>query len=93
MADMRRCIGSAKFGIDAHEAAITDFPAQPSGRDGLGRMCRPHWTAYTRALRTASGGARKDGSATTKPEPIRTKPAKASKVELEVTADSAADVG
>ena len=93
MAEMRRCIGSAKFGIDAHEAAITDFPVQPSRRDGLGRMCRPHWTAYTRALRAASGGARKDGPAITKPEPIRTKQARTRKVEPEVTADSAADVG
>jgi hypothetical protein len=54
MADTRTCIGSAKFGITAHEAPLTDFPLQPSQRDGLGRMCRPHWTAYTRALRRAS---------------------------------------
>ena len=50
MADMRKCIGSAKFGIEAHEAPPEDFPAQPSQKDGLGRMCKPHWTEYTRAL-------------------------------------------
>ena len=55
MADMRTCIGSAKFGIEAHAAPIAEFPVQPSGRDGLGRMCRPHWSAYTRALRAAAG--------------------------------------
>lgn len=51
---MRRCIGSAKFGIESHEAPVDDFPVQASAKDGLGRMCRPHWTAYTRALRKAS---------------------------------------
>ncbi len=54
MADMRTCIGSAKFGIEAHEAPITDFPAQPSQKDGLGRMCKTHWSQYTSALRKAA---------------------------------------
>lgn len=54
MADTRRCIGSAKFGIEAHEAAATEFPVQPSQKDGLGRMCKTHWNAYTSALRKAS---------------------------------------
>ena len=54
MTDMRRCIGSAKFGIEAHEAPVTDFPAQPSQKDGLGRMCKPHWNEYTNALRKAA---------------------------------------
>ena len=51
---MRRCIGSTVFGIEAHEAPIDDFPVQASAKDGLGRMCRSHWTEYTRALRKAS---------------------------------------
>ena len=54
MADLRRCIGSAKFGIEAHEAPVADFPAQPSQKDGLGRMCKPHWNQYTNALRKAA---------------------------------------
>jgi len=54
MADMRKCIGSAKFGIEAHEAPVGDFPAQPSQKDGLGRMCKPHWNQYTKALRKAA---------------------------------------
>src|SRR5690242_20157827 len=54
MADMRRCIGSAKFGIEPHEAPVTEFPAQPSQKDGLGRMCKPHWNAYTSTLRKAA---------------------------------------
>ncbi len=73
MADMRKCIGSAKFGIEAHEAPVTDFPAQPSQKDGLGRMCKPHWNEYTSALRKAAlarkaaerrgaGGGRADGA-------------------------------
>jgi hypothetical protein len=54
MADMRKCIGSAKFGIEAHETPVGDFPAQPSQKDGLGRMCKPHWKQYTAALREAA---------------------------------------
>ena len=54
VADMRQCIGSAKFGIEAHEAPVGDFPAQPSQKDGLGRMCKPHWNQYTKALRKAA---------------------------------------
>jgi len=103
MADTRKCIGSAKFGIAAHEAPIADFPAQPSQPDGLGRMCKPHWTEYTRALRKAAlarKAAEKDSAATqpsvtfdrpaptmrnrrkaSKPEPIRTKPARGRKTD------------
>jgi hypothetical protein len=54
MADLRRCIGSAKFGIDAHDAPPEEFPAQPSQKGGLGRMCKPHWNQYTAALRHAA---------------------------------------
>jgi hypothetical protein len=50
MADMRKCIGSARFGIEAHEAPVTEFPAQPSQKDGLGRMCKTHWNQYTAGL-------------------------------------------
>jgi hypothetical protein len=53
-AELRRCIGSAKFGIEAHEAPPDEFPAQPSQKDGLGRMCKPHWNQYTYALRKAA---------------------------------------
>ena len=79
MADMRRCIGSAKFGIEAHEAPATEFPAQPSQKDGLGRMCKTHWNAYTNGLRKAAL-ARKAAQGETpvevapsEPEPIRTR--------------------
>lgn len=50
MADMRRCIGSARFGIEPHDASIDDFPKQPSQKDGLGRMCKTHWNLYTKGL-------------------------------------------
>ena len=74
MADMRKCIGSAKFGIESHEAPVTEFPAQPSQKDGLGRMCKPHWNAYTNALRKASL-ARKAANAepVAAPEPAKAK--------------------
>ena len=52
--EMRRCIGSKSFGIEPHEAPVADFPAQPSQKDGLGRMCKVHWTEYTNALRKAA---------------------------------------
>ncbi len=48
---MRRCSGSKTFGIEAHEAPRDDFPIQPSRKDGLGTMCKPHWNQYTSALR------------------------------------------
>jgi hypothetical protein len=54
MADLRKCIGSAKFGIEAHEAPPDEFPTQPSQKDGLGRMCKPHWNQYTKELRKAA---------------------------------------
>jgi hypothetical protein len=77
MADMRRCIGSAKFGIEAHEAPADDFPAQPSQKDGLGRMCKTHWRAYTGALRKAAlarkaaEGVAAEPGPVEAPEPIR----------------------
>ena len=96
MADMRRCIGSAKFGIEAHAAPATDFPAQPSQKDGLGGMCKPHWNAYTSALRKAAL-ARKavEGEATEPepalaPEPVR---AKRSRKAVEPEAGSQGDAG
>lgn len=48
--EARRCIGSARFGIEPHDAPINEFPAQPSQKDGLGRMCATHWRAYTAGL-------------------------------------------
>ena len=50
MAEMRRCIGSERFGIEPHDAPIGDFPSQPSQKDGLGRMCKVHWNQYTAGL-------------------------------------------
>ena len=107
MTTTKKCIGSAKFGIEAHEAPVGDFPAQPSQKDGLGRMCKPHWNQYTSALRKAAlarkaaeGGAATEVAPTvqsqaaarvatkraaraTKPEPIRTRPARGRKTEGE----------
>ena len=51
---VRRCIGSKTFGIEPHDAPISDFPVQPSQKDGLGRLCKPHWREYTGALRKAA---------------------------------------
>ena len=51
---MRRCIGSRKFGIEEHDAPASDFPVQPSQKDGLGRMCKTDWNRYTNALRKAT---------------------------------------
>ena len=73
MADLRKCIGSAKFGIEAHEAPVDEFPAQPSQKDGLGRMCKPHWRQYTNALRKAAL-ARKAGDGGTASEALSTEP-------------------
>ncbi len=56
--DLRKCIGSAKFGIEAHDAPPADFPVQPSQKDGLGRMCQTHWKEYVRGL-TRDANARR----------------------------------
>jgi hypothetical protein len=91
MTDMRRCIGSARFGIEAHEAPITEFPAQPSQKDGLGRMCKTHWNAYTDALRKASI-ARKAAEAeaeTAEPEPVPAKAKCRGKAASEAEGDAA----
>jgi hypothetical protein len=50
-AKTRTCIGSKRFGIEPHAAPVDDFPVQASQPDGLGRMCREHWRAYTAGLR------------------------------------------
>ena len=71
MADLRKCIGSTRFGIEAHEAPVEDFPVQPSQKDGLGRMCKPHWNQYTTALRKAAVAAKAEQDA---PEPAETTP-------------------
>src|SRR5688572_13482035 len=47
---LRKCLGSKRFGIEAHEAPIEDFPVQASQKDGLGRMCKTHWNQYTAGL-------------------------------------------
>ena len=70
MADLRKCIGSAKFGIEAHEAPVGDFPSQPSQKDGLGRMCKPHWNQYTNALRKAALARKAAEGEATEPEPV-----------------------
>jgi hypothetical protein len=82
---MRRCIGSAKFGIKAHDAPIEDFPAQPSQRDGLGRMCRSDWKAYTSALRKAATDRQPTSASVAEVERART-----DKVEAKVAKTSRA---
>ena len=51
--ELRRCMGSARFDIEPHEAPTAEFPKQPSRKDGLGTMCAEHWRAYVKALREA----------------------------------------
>ena len=68
-APLRRCIGSKTFGIEPHDAPISDFPTQPSQKDGLGRMCHAHWTAYTGALRKAALAKKAAQAAATEPAP------------------------
>jgi hypothetical protein len=67
---LRRCIGSTKFGIEAHEAPPDEFPAQPSQKDGLGRMCKPHWRQYTNALRKAALARKAAEGEPAEPEPV-----------------------
>jgi hypothetical protein len=63
--ELRRCTGSARFGIQPHEAPISEFPKQPSRKDGLGTMCTEHWGAYVKGLREARKAAKAVGEAAT----------------------------
>jgi len=67
------------------EVALDGQHDRPLQRDGLGRMCKPHWDQYTTALRKAAVArkAAEDGAGTEAvpaepepveaPEPIRTR--------------------
>ena len=59
----RRCIGSSRFRIEAHDADADDFPVQPSQKDGLGRMCKLHWREYTNGLRKAAVARKAEAAA------------------------------
>ena len=95
-ATLRRCIGSSRYGIEAHEAPVDDFPAQPSQKDGLGRMCKPHWNQYTSALRKAALARKAAASAPAEPEPVAAPEpvrAKRGRKALVPAADSQGDAG
>jgi hypothetical protein len=49
---------SSRFGIEPHEAPVSEFPTQPSREDGLGIMCAEHWRAYVKGLREARTAAK-----------------------------------
>ena len=59
--ELRRCTGSARFGIEPHEVPVSEFPKQSSRKDGLGTMCTEHWRAYVKELRAARVAATTDG--------------------------------
>jgi hypothetical protein len=61
---LRRCIGSARYSFEAHDAPVEDFPNQPSQKDELGRMCTTHWRQYTAGL-ARDAKARKAAEAAT----------------------------
>jgi hypothetical protein len=85
----RRCIGSAKFGIEAHDAPAADFPVQPSQKDGLGRMCKVHWNAYTNALRKASIARKAAEAEAAEPQPAAAKTKRRGKTAGEAEGDAA----
>jgi hypothetical protein len=68
--ELRRCTGSARFGIEPHEAPTAEFPKQPSRKDGLGTMCTEHWRAYVKGLREArvAAAVARENPATSGPE-------------------------
>ena len=70
-AGLRRCKGSARFGFEPHEAPVSEFPKQPSRKDGLGVMCTEHWRAYVKGLREArmAATASDDGATRTEEAP------------------------
>ena len=76
--ELRRCIGSTRSGIAAHQAPTEDFPVQPSQKDGLGRMCKTHWNQYTAGLaRDAKARKAADSGTATEVAPIESEPVEA----------------
>jgi hypothetical protein len=65
MTTLRTCKGSSRSSIEPHEAPISEFPEQPSRKDGLGTMCTEHWRAYVKGLREARKAAQADKAAAT----------------------------
>jgi hypothetical protein len=51
--ELRLCTGSARLGMEPHEAPVSEFPKQPSRKDGLGVMCTERWRASVKGLREA----------------------------------------
>ena len=59
--ELRRCTGSARFGIEPHEAPVSDFPKQPSPARTAWARCAPSTGGPTsRALREARKAAQAD---------------------------------
>ncbi|HSW41625.1 MAG TPA: hypothetical protein VLM76_03865 [Patescibacteria group bacterium] len=85
---MRSCTGSARFGIEPHEAPVSDFPAQPSRKDGLGVMCAVHWKAYVKGL-TADRKAR---AASAAPAEAPAQPTRVSRQQRRAEAQAAGKV-
>jgi hypothetical protein len=80
MDELRKCIGSTRFGIGSHEAPVEKFPVQPSQKDGLGRLCKPHWKAYTTALRKSAAAVKAEAAPVRddpEPPPVEKQPRRA----------------
>ncbi len=73
MAELRKCIGSERYGIEPHEAPVDQFPKQPSQKDGLGRMCKPHWNQYTAGLARDRKARQADEGKAATPAKVATK--------------------
>jgi hypothetical protein len=94
---LRKCIGSARFGIEPHEAPVEDFPRQPSQKDGLGRMCKVHWNQYTAGLARDAKARKAAASAEVMVEPADQAPEPSEPIASDAAdppgADSPTDAG
>jgi hypothetical protein len=91
MDELRKCMGSARLGIEGHEAPVAEFPVQPSQKDGLGRLCKTHWTQYTTALRKAAAAAKAEAAPVEEVVelvPIEAKPSRKRKTPEPVVAEA-----
>jgi len=55
---LRRCIGSTKFGIEAHEAPPDEFPAQPSQKGATAARASPTARSAARCRRSLRASQR-----------------------------------
>lgn len=89
--DTKRCPGAPKYDIPAHDAPLDAFGKQSGNPDGLTRVCKADWNAYSARLRDAKKAGTFDPSRAPRPEPVKAAPRSRRKAAAEPVAEALAD--